>query len=208
MTSAGMGGPLANWFHSHVVRPDETLLWAGRPGVLRSMLFNFWYFPIGVFLCALLFMIWWKSEEPGDIRLPEIALIAGSLWLLTGPLRYGWRAWQSAYFLTNERAVLLRKGFFRLHQTEYTADQITDYHIRRRPYDRGDIRLRLSRSAAANPYQDDKMKWLPEKSRTLVSWSGSAPFALYSDGLWGIDTLSGAVAAIDRMKRDALLPRR
>ena len=117
-------------------------------------------------------------------------------------------AWQSAYFLTNERAVLLRKGFFRLHQTEYTADQITDYHIRRRPYDRGDIRLRLSRSAAANPYQDDKMKWLPEKSRTLVSWSGSAPFALYSDGLWGIDTLSGAVAAIDRMKRDALLPRR
>lgn len=195
--------PLGDWFRQQVLWPEETLLWAGRPGILRSAFFNFWFFPIGALLCVILFLIWWGSETTGALRLPELVLIFGAMWLATSPLRYGWRAGRTAYFITDRRVVLLQKGLFRIHQMDLDPARITDCRIRRASGDRGDIRLRLSRTAAANPYQEDKLKWMPEESRRLIAWTGSAPFALYTDGLWGIDDLSLAVAAIERLRRTA-----
>ena len=190
---------LARRFDAEVCRPDEALLWKGRPGIVRSAFFNFWFFPVGAALSIILLLIWWEGETAGPLRLPEAAVIFGAAWLVSSPLRYGWRARRTAYFITDQRIVLLRRGLFRVHQTDHTAERLSDYRIRRHKNDRGDIRLRLSRSLAANPYQDDKMKWMPETSRSLVAWSGSGPFALYTDGLWGIDGLAAAVAAIDRL---------
>lgn len=191
---------LKRWFDAEARWPDEVLLWTGRPGILRSAFFNFWFFPIGALLSIILLLIWWEAETAGPLRLPEAAVIFGAVWLVSSPLRYGWRARQTAYFITDQRIVLLRKGLFRVHQTDHTAERLSDYRIRRYQNDRGDIRLRLSRSLAANPYQDDKIKWMPEQSRSLIAWSGSGPFALYTDGLWGVGGLATAVAAIDRLK--------
>jgi len=187
------------WFRDHILWPDETLLWFGRPDIFRALFFNFWLCIVGVFLIVLLIMLWWASDGIGDIRLPEVLLILGSLWLFLSPLRYGWRAYRTAYFVTDKRALILRKGFFRVHETAFFPGEITDFNLKRFAKDRGDIRLRFSRKKAPDPYQDDKEKWVPGTSRNVVAWSGSAPFVSYNDGFWGADKISVAADAIRKL---------
>ncbi|MBO0332826.1 PH domain-containing protein [Sneathiella sp. CAU 1612] len=188
--------PAEIWFGDHVLWPDETLLWSGRPSVFRSLFFNFWFCLCGAFLTALLVMLVWTSEEFGDVRLPEVALAFGSLWLFSSPLRYGWRAYRTAYFVTDKRVVILRKGLFRVHERAFQTSEITNFELKRLTGKRGDIRLRLSEATAPNPYQDDKEKYVPGLTSNVVAWSGSGPFIQYDDGLWGIDDVSIAAAAI------------
>jgi hypothetical protein len=192
MTAEPPSSPAEIWFRTHVLWPAETLLWSGRPSILRSLFFNFWFCICGAFLTALLVAFTWMSGGMTDPRLPEIVLALGSLWLLLSPLRYGWRAHRTAYFVTDKRVVILRKGLFRVRETVFLAGEISNFQLKRLTGNRGDIRLRLSEAKAPNPYQDDKEKYL----RGRASWHGSAPFVMYNDGLWGIDNVSVAAAAI------------
>ncbi len=187
--------PAETWFRDSVLWPDETLIWSGRPGIFRSLFFNFWFCLAGAFLTALLAAFWWTSEGISDPRLPEIALALGSLWLLSSPLRYGWRAYRTAYFVTDKRVVILRKGLFRVHERAFQASEITNFELKRLTGSRGDIRLRLSEAKAPNPYQDDKEKYW----RGRTSWYGSAPFTQYTDGLWGVENASVPAAAIRKL---------
>ena len=187
------------WFRSHVLWPDETLIWSGRPRVFRSLFFNFWFCLCGAFLTALLVMFAWAAGGISDPRLPEIVLALGALWLLLSPLRYGWRAYRTAYFVTDKRVVILRKGLFRVHERAFQASEITNFELKRLTGKRGDIRLRLSEAKAPNPYQDDKQKYVPGLTSNVVAWSGSGPFIQYNDGLWGIDDVSIAAAAIRKL---------
>lgn len=191
--------PAEIWFGERVLWPDETLIWTGRPGIFRSLFFNFWFCLCGAFLTALLAALWWTSDGISDPRLPEIALVLGSLWLFLSPLRYGWRAHRTAYFVTDKRVVILRKGLFRVHERAFQASEITNFELKRLTGKRGDIRLRLSEATAPNPYQDDKEKYVPGLTSNIVAWSGSGPFIQYDDGLWGIDDVSIAAAAIRKL---------
>ncbi|MDF2367727.1 MAG: hypothetical protein P1U71_10655, partial [Sneathiella sp.] len=191
--------PAEIWFRSHVLWPDETLLWSGRPGIFRALFFNFWFCLCGAFLTALLVAFAWVSGGVSDPRLPEIVLALGSLWLLLSPLRYGWRAHRTAYFVTDKRVVILRKGLFRVHETAFLAGEVSNFQLKRLKGNRGDIRLRLSEAKAPNPYQDDKEKYVPGMTSNVLAWSGSAPFIMYNDGLWGVDNVSVAAAAIRKL---------
>ncbi|MZR29873.1 hypothetical protein [Sneathiella litorea] len=188
-----------SWFRKHILWPDETLFWSGRPDIFRSLFFNFWFCPVGAFLTVLLIMFLWTTETVGDIRLPEAVFALGSLWLLLSPLRYGWRAYRTAYFVTDKRAIILRKGLFRVHETAFFADDITDFRLKRFDRARGDIRLRFSKAKAPNPYQEDKEKWAPGSSGSIISWSGSAPFLMYNDGFWGAEDITAAADALKKL---------
>ncbi|MCF8466520.1 MAG: hypothetical protein K9G33_03900 [Sneathiella sp.] len=187
------------WFRQHVMWPEETLLWTGRPDIFRSLYFNFWFCVVGVFLTLFLVMLWRASDGIGDIRLPETLLVLGSLWLLLSPLRYGWRAYRTAYFVTDKRAIILRKGSFRVHETAFFPADITDFNLKRFAKGRGDIRLRLSKTKAPDPYQDDKEKWVPGMSGGIVAWSGSSPFLMYNDGFWGAGNITEAADALKKL---------
>ncbi|MEX1036977.1 MAG: hypothetical protein WDZ54_13580 [Sneathiella sp.] len=191
--------PAETWFEKTVLWPEETILWTGRPDIMRSLLFNLWFCIIGALLTAFLIMLWLSSDGISDVRLPEILLVLGSLWLLSSPARYGWRAYHTAYFVTDQRVIILRKGLFRVHETAFFPADITDFHLKRFAGDRGDIRLRLSKAKAPNPYQDDKEKWVPGASGGIAAWSGSSPFLMYNDGFWGVENISGAANALKKL---------
>ncbi len=191
--------PAETWFQRTVLWPEEIILWTGRPDIFRSLFFNFWFCIIGAFLAVFLVMLWLTSSETGDVRLPEILLVLGTLWLLLSPFRYGWRAYHTAYFVTDQRVVILRKGLFRVHETVFFPDDITDFNVKRRAGNRGDIRLRLSKAKAPNPYQEDKEKWVSGRTGAISAWSGSSPFVMYNDGIWGAENISTAADALKKL---------
>ena len=201
MTPTEPPSPAEAWFRANILWPEETLLWTGRPSIFRSLFFNFWFCIVGAVLTAFIAMLWFASDGIGDIRLPEALLVLGSLWLLLSPLRYGWRAYRSAYFITDKRAIILRKGLFRVHETAFFPADITDFHLKRFAKDRGDIRLRFSKTKAPDPYQDDKEKWVPGMSGGIVAWSGSSPFVMYNDGFWGAENISAAADALKKLSK-------
>jgi len=188
--------PAENYFRKNYLWPEETIKWSGYPGLARVMVFNWWFCIVGWFMCAFLFMLWLTTPEVGTLRLPEILLVLFSLWLALTPLRYVLRGRQTAYFVTDKRAVILEKGF-RIRETVFHPPDITDYKLIRRGGDQGDLRLRWSKNRVKNAYQEDKEKWVPGLSGGIVAWSGSAPFLSYNDGFWGVGNISAANTALN-----------
>ncbi len=187
------------YFRSHVLWPEEKILWTGRPGLRRSLVFNWWFCPVGLIMVLFLAMLYVTTPEITDIRLPELLIIAGALWLLLSPLRYAWRARRTAYFVTDQRAAILRKGLWRVQETVFFAPDITDFKVIRGRGGRGDIRLRVSKSRLRNAYQEDKEKLLPGAGGGLSSFAGVGPFVMYTDGFWGAENIALAATALKNL---------
>lgn len=202
MASPKFDSPAAEYFRQNYLWPEERVMWAGQPGRARVLMFNAWFCVVGCFLCVFLFLIWRSIPDYGDIRLPEALLVFGSLWLALTPLRYLWRGSRTAYFVTDQRAVILEKGL-RVRETIFYPADITDYKLIRRSGDCGDIRLRLSKTRISNVYQEDKQKWIPGLSGSIGAWSGSAPFLSYNDGFWGVEHISDAAVALNDLRQSA-----
>ncbi|MEH6478023.1 MAG: hypothetical protein V7727_20190 [Sneathiella sp.] len=202
MASPKFGSPAAEYFRQNYLWPSEQVKWAGQPGRARVLKFNAWFCLIGLFLCVFLFLIWRSIPDYGDIRLPEVLLVFGSLWLALTPLRYLWRGSRTAYFVTDQRAVILEKGL-RVRETVFYPADITEYKLIRQSGDQGDIQLRVSKTRISNAYQEDKQKWTRGFSGGVRDWSGSAPFLSYNDGFWGADHISDAAVALNDLRQTA-----
>jgi hypothetical protein len=202
LVSPKFNSPATEYFGRNYLWPDETVLWAGQPGRGRVLQFNAWFCVVGCFLCFFLFMVWQSIPDYGDIRLPEVLLIFGSLWLALTPIRYLWRASRTAYFVTDQRAVILEKGL-RVRETIFHPADITDYKLVRRSGDRGDIQLRISKNRASNPYQEDKQKWVPGNMGTMAMVGGSSPFLSYNDGFWGVENIAEGAVALNELRKTA-----
>ncbi|USG61527.1 hypothetical protein NBZ79_00865 [Sneathiella marina] len=202
MASPKFDSPAAEYFRKNYLWPEEKVLWAGQPARARVLMFNAWFCVVGCFLCVFLFLIWRSIPDYGDIRLPEALLGFGSLWLALTPLRYLWRGSRTAYFVTDQRAVILEKGL-RVRETVFHPADITEYKLIRRSGDRGDIQLRVSKNRASNPYQEDKQRWVPGNLGTMVTVSSTGSFLSYNDGFWGADHISEAAVALNDIRLSA-----
>ncbi|TNE33586.1 MAG: hypothetical protein EP348_12600 [Alphaproteobacteria bacterium] len=195
--------PAAAYLRAHILIEGEKIRYEGRPGLARAMRFNFWFCPVGLILLLFCFLIWWNSTDWGPVRLPEIVVLAGALWLASSPLRYALRAWNTAYFVTNERAIILEKGLIRVRETNFYPEDITDFQLKRRARGRGDLHLRLSRSRAKTAYQEDKERYLSKHTADgkgpagfFGAFSGATPYTLFTDGFWDAAEIQAAADAI------------
>ncbi|MEQ8584740.1 MAG: hypothetical protein RLO01_07020 [Thalassobaculaceae bacterium] len=164
-----------------VLDSDEEIRWTGHPGRLACMgrgVFES-VFGLAMFLFAVIGAAHLSVQTGALGWVVFLPFLVGGLYFLTMPIQFGFLASRTSYFITDRRVIVV-VHFIGTRVQSYFADDVRYFETIDRGSDRGSIRLRFS-----------------------SVWRGffSLPSDLYlRGGLWGIDRLSEAARAIQRIK--------
>jgi hypothetical protein len=191
---------------AEVLWPKEEIIWAGYPGIKRTIWFKWGYCVIGIFLFILARQLIEIPTHIKDFSFISLVVALSIIWMLITPLRNYVKAARTAYFITNKRALLMQNldpGRVRVMM----PGDITDYSMTRQGKDTGDIVLKINRQMSPNLYEEDKQRMMMNMGRlargqSIMGPSYVLPFTSYLDGFWGIQNVSAASAAINDLIKD------
>jgi hypothetical protein len=136
----------------HEVKGDEKLLWCAQPTSQRYFRKGLPFFFFGIFFAG--FAIFWTAMAAGItgassgetniigyiFPLFGIPFIVVGLGMLTAPLWMAYKvAKETAYIITDQRAILIEGGLFGGEIHYYPPKKLKDLFVRRQPNNVGDI---------------------------------------------------------------------
>ncbi|GAB4326827.1 MAG: hypothetical protein OHK0038_00280 [Flammeovirgaceae bacterium] len=136
------------------LKSDEKLLWCAQPTSKRYFRKGLPFFFFGIFFAG--FAIFWtvmaasitgaSSNETNIISyifpLFGIPFIVVGVGMLTAPLWMAYKvAKETAYLITDQRAILIEGGLFSGEVRYYPPQKLKDFFVRREPNNVGDIIL-------------------------------------------------------------------
>lgn len=183
---------------NEVLEPGEDLLWQGRPSVRAAVRIGFRWFAVGVWLILsvaaffallvvmgfvpLILFLMHEDTSPWFWVLwfgGFLYFLLYGLWGFTGPLRYARRARRTIYFITNQRVLIVTAGW-RMRVQVKAGEDIGRYRRVSRKGGTTNIFFRTTRKRRNEFYT-----FVPR----------------FVDGLWGIEDVKGAEAALLKLSR-------